>query len=147
MDPSGRFTACGGEDGVVRVWRERGGGAYAAAVALTPGEGGGEPAALLLGHCGHVGDVSWSCAPAGTTSQLMLAAASDDCTVRVWGGALPAGSVVGGGVGRSSGRSEREEEPLAPAAAPAASSVGVEEETSPYTSLFCGNNTEYFTLK
>lgn len=75
MDPRGHFIACGGEDGLVRVWDG------------SLGDNGFHPPHLLLGHCGNVSEVSWwSTLSQSRNSQpsFLLASASDDCTVRVW---------------------------------------------------------------
>ena len=71
LDPTGTFVACGGEDGIIRVWDN---GSTKTTSKCYPHQ--------LLGHCGPVGEVAWCNAPA--SSQLFLASASDDCTVRIW---------------------------------------------------------------
>lgn len=79
MSRSGYVMACGGEDGVVRVWDSR--------WQLT-GCGGVQQSVLqLTGHCGHVAEVAcWSPLAEGDRKlpALLLASASDDCTVRLW---------------------------------------------------------------
>lgn len=65
IDPSGSYMACGGEDGVVRIWDNRNGRLVSA----------------FTSHCGHVSEVSWFYNSRGF---LLLASASDDCTARIW---------------------------------------------------------------
>lgn len=84
-DPSGRYTACGGEDGTVRIWQHQlpSSRGRRGRVAAAP------PTVVLTGHSGHVGEVCWNWSSFSGPGPdpgpiLLLASASDDCTVRVW---------------------------------------------------------------